>query len=366
MPLLARTVNTPLAIEVRRGAVAELGAILADRRISGGGDVAVVVGPGQGGVVADLVRPQLGSADLFTVAGGTLEVAQELGAKLRQRQYDAVVGIGGGKTIDVAKWVASRYALPMVSVATSLGNDGVASPVASLDHDGGRGSYGVHIPIAVVVDLDFVAAAPPSITRAGVGDLLSNLNAVADWRLAQRHRGEPVDGLAVTMARAGAEAVLHHPGGLTDDAFLTLLAESLISSGIAMAVCGSSRPCSGGCHEISHALDRLHPGTAAHGVQVALGALFCTFLRGDTAGFDELAACLVRHGLPVSPAGLGLTDEQFVAVALAAPRTRPDRYTILEHLDLDPAGMAEQVAAFGERAAAVAGPSVTAFEEVDQ
>lgn len=349
MPLLARAVYTPLAIEIRRGALADLGAILARHQISAGGEVAVVVGPGQGEAVTDLVRPQLAAADVFTVAGGTLQAAQELGEKLRQRPYDAVVGIGGGKTIDVTKWAAARYALPMVTVATSLVHDGLASPVASLAHDGGLGSYGVHIPIAVVVDLDFAAAAPPELTRAGIGDLLSNLNAVADWRLAHECLGEPMDGLAVTLAQVGAEAVLHHPGRLTDEGFLTLLAEGLINSGLAAAVCGSSRPCSGGCHEISHAIDLLYPGTAAHGEQVGLGALFCTYLRGDEQRLRQLVGCLRRHGLPVTPAELGLSDQQFIAAVGFAPRTRPGRYTILEHLNLDEAAIAHHVAAYQER-----------------
>lgn len=336
MPLLARTVNTPLAIDVRRGAVADLGALLADRRISGGGEVAVVVGPGQGERIAELIRPGLGRADLFTVTGGTLDSAHELGEKLRRRSYDAVVGIGGGKTIDTAKYAASRYAIPMVSVATSLANDGIASPVASLDHDGGRGSYGVHIPIAIVVDLDFVENGPERQTQAGIGDALSNLNAVADWELGHQVRGEPIDGLAVTFARTGAEALLNHPGRMSDDAFLTTLAEALILGGIAMAVCGSSRPASGGCHEISHALDLLHPGAGSHGEQVGLGALFCTYLREDRNQFDRLAAALRRHGLATHPRELGLSDDDFVASVAHAPRTRPDRYTILEHLDLAP------------------------------
>jgi glycerol-1-phosphate dehydrogenase [NAD(P)+] len=148
MPLLARTINTPLAIEIRRGAIAELGAILVDRRISTGGEVAIVVGPGQGAQIAGLVRPQLTAADVFVVSGGTLDAAQELGTKLQQRSYDAVVGIGGGRTLDTAKWAAARFGLPMVSVATSLAHDGLASPVASLEHDGGRGSYGVQLPIS--------------------------------------------------------------------------------------------------------------------------------------------------------------------------------------------------------------------------
>ncbi len=34
MPLLARLLPAPLAVDVRRGAIAELGALLADRRIA--------------------------------------------------------------------------------------------------------------------------------------------------------------------------------------------------------------------------------------------------------------------------------------------------------------------------------------------
>lgn len=347
MPLLARTVNTPLAIEVRRGAIAELRGILADRRISAGGDVAVVVGPGQGDTVAALVRDQLDAADVFPIVGGTLAAAQELADKLRARSYDAVVGIGGGKTIDTAKWAAARYGVPMVSVATSLAHDGLASPVSSLDHGGGRGSYGVQIPLAVVVDLDFVSRAPDGQIRGGIGDAISNLSACADWELAHRVRGEPVDGLAVTLARTGAEALVHHPGTLVDDDFLTTLAQALILGGIAMSVCGSSRPCSGGCHEISHALDALHPGLASHGEQVGLGALFCTWLRGETDRFAAMAACLRRHGLPTRPADLGLTEAQFAEAVAYAPGTRPDRFTVLEHLDLPVGELRARVADYG-------------------
>jgi glycerol-1-phosphate dehydrogenase [NAD(P)+] len=336
MPLLARTVNTPLTIDVRRGAIADLGPLLADQRISAGGDVAVVVGPGQGERIADLIQPSLDRADVFTVAGGSVDAALDLGAKLRARSYDAVVGIGGGKTIDTAKYAATRYGIPMVSVATSLANDGIASPVASLDHDGGKGSYGVHIPIAAVVDLDFVESGPDRHNRAGIGELLSNISALADWELSRKVRGEIVDGLAATLSRVGAEAIINHPGDMSDDAFVTILAESLISSGLAMAISGTSRPCSGGCHEILHAIDHLYPGTASHGELVGLGGLFCTFLRGDLDRFRQMAACLHRHGLPLSPADAGLADEQFVEAVVHAPRTRPGRYTIIEHLAMAP------------------------------
>lgn len=328
--------------------MADLAGILVDGRISAGGDVAVVVGPGQGEQIADLIRPSLRSADVFTVAGGTLDAADDLGAKLRARSYDAVVGIGGGKTIDVAKYAATRRGLPMVSVATSLANDGIASPVASLISDGIKGSYGVHIPIAVIVDLALVKAGPERHNRAGIGDVVSNISALADWELARQVRAEPVDGLAASLARMGAEAVLAHPGDMTDDAFVTVLAEALISSGLAMAVCGTSRPASGGCHEIMHAIDSLFPGTGSHGELAGLGALFCTFLRGDERRLDEMSACLARHGLPRLPADVGLTGDQFVEAVQLAPATRPDRYTILEHLDLGPAEIRDRLANYSD------------------
>ncbi|HEX8345879.1 MAG TPA: iron-containing alcohol dehydrogenase family protein [Actinoplanes sp.] len=346
MPLLARTVMTPLHIEVRRGAIAQLGAILSDGRISAGGDVAVVVGPGQGEKIAELIRPSLGSADVYTTHGGTLDAANELAGKLRARSYDAVVGIGGGKTVDTAKYAATRYGMPMVSVATSLANDGIASPVASLTNDGIKGSYGVHIPIAVLVDLDFVENGPGRVNRAGVGDVISNISALADWELAWQTRGEPVDGLAASLSRMGAEAVLTHPGDMHDDGFVTVLAEALISSGLAMAVCGSSRPCSGGCHEIMHAVDSLFPGTASHGELAGMGGLYCTFLRGDERRFKQMAQCLAQHRLPRTLDDLGLSMQQFVDVISFAPRTRPDRYTILEHLAMTPDEIRERTAAY--------------------
>src|SRR3954463_16041895 len=219
MPLLARSVQTPLHIEVRRGAVTNLGRILADGRISSGGDVAVVVGPGQGERIAELIRPSLHSADVYTTSGGTLDAALELSAKLRSRPYDAVVGIGGGTTVDTAKDAANRGGLPMISVATSLANDGIASPVASLVNDGIKGSYGVHIPFGVIVDLDFVETGPDRVNRGGIGDVISNISALPDGELPREVGGEPVDGLAASLARMGAEAILTMPGDMSDDAF---------------------------------------------------------------------------------------------------------------------------------------------------
>jgi glycerol-1-phosphate dehydrogenase [NAD(P)+] len=334
MPLLTRVLGAPLAVDIRRGAVGDLAPLLADGRISAHGDVAIALGPGLGEEIVGQLPPVLtGHADVFRVSGGGVDSARALVEQLGRRSYDAVVGIGGGRTLDVAKYAATMVGLPMVAVATNLAHDGLASPVASLEHCGRKGSYGVQIPIAVVVDLDYVLRSPPAQRRGGIGDAVSNLSAVADWELARQERGERVDGLAVSLARTSGEAVLGSAGDIDSGHFLTTLAEALVLSGLAMAVAGSSRPCSGGCHEISHAMDLLFPGTGSHGEQVAVGTLFTFFLREDPVVAD-IDACLRRHGLPRVPADLGLSDGQFAEAVAHAPATRPDRYTILEHLDL--------------------------------
>ena len=239
---LSRILTAPLVVDVRRGAVAGLGALLADQRIATEGRVAVAVGPSQGdSVLADLAPENLGAAEVFRVEDSTVDAAVHLGKQLRADSYEAVAGIGGGKTIDVTKFAAHMAGIPMVAVATNLSHDGIASPVSSLEHESGKSSYGVVPPVAVLVDLDRVRSAPPRLVRAGIGDVVNNLSAIADWELAAADRGEPVDGLAVTMARTAAQAVLHQPGTIGDDEFLTVLAESLVLSGMAMTVAGSSR-----------------------------------------------------------------------------------------------------------------------------
>jgi glycerol-1-phosphate dehydrogenase [NAD(P)+] len=137
--------------------------------------------------------------------------------------------------------------------------------------------------------------------------------------------------------------VLHQRDPALSDRFLTILAEALILSGMAMAVAGSSRPASGGDHEIMHAINDLFPGTASHGELAGLGALFCGYLRKDDEQFAAISACLRQHGLPRHPKQIGLSAGQFTSAVLHAPATRPGRYTILERLAMTPAQAAGAV-----------------------
>ncbi|MFF2025356.1 iron-containing alcohol dehydrogenase family protein [Streptomyces sp. NPDC058171] len=336
MPVLTRLIPSPLVVDIRAGALDDLVGVLADQRISTSGKLAVAISGGSGARLRERLEPALPGAEWFPVDGGTLDDAVKLADAMKKGRYDAVVGLGGGKIIDCAKFAAARVGLPLVAVATNLAHDGLCSPVATLDNDAGRGSYGVPNPIAVVIDLDVVREAPVRFVRSGIGDAVSNISCVADWELAHRETGESIDGLAAAIARQAGEAVLRHPGGVGDDGFLQVLAEGLVLTGISMSVAGDSRPASGACHEINHAFDLLFPKRAAsHGEQVGLGAAFAMHLRGAQEESGHMAEVLRRHGLPVVPGDIGFSVDEFVQAVAFAPQTRPGRYTILEHLDLN-------------------------------
>src|SRR5260370_40840098 len=116
MPLLARILTAPLVVDVRRGAVADLGALLADRRIATEGRVAIAVGPRQGdSVVADL---DLGGAEVFRVEDATVDAAVSLGKRLRADSYEAGAGIGGGQTSALTKFPAPMAGTPTAAGAT--------------------------------------------------------------------------------------------------------------------------------------------------------------------------------------------------------------------------------------------------------
>ncbi|HZX38480.1 MAG TPA: iron-containing alcohol dehydrogenase family protein [Streptomyces sp.] len=335
MPVLTRLIPSPVVVDISAGALDDLAGLLADQRISGSGKLAIAISGGSGQALRERLAPVLPGAAWYEIADGNIDSAVKLADRIKGKRYDAVVGLGGGKIIDVAKYAAARVGLPMVSVATNLSHDGLCSPVATLDNDNGRGSYGVPGPIAIVIDLDVIRDAPVRFVRSGIGEAISNLSSIADWELSHQVNQEPVDGLAAAMARTAGEAVLRHPGGVGDDEFLTVLAESLVLSGIAISISGDTRPSSGACHEISHAFDLLYPKRAAsHGEQVGIGAAFAMHLRGAHEQSGLFAEVLRRHGLPVLPEEIGFSTDEFVKAVEYAPQTRPGRFTILEHLDL--------------------------------
>lgn len=265
--------------------------------------------------------------------------AAQVGSKAHRAGVDGVVAIGGGRSLDLAKLIAARAGVPVITVPTQLSHDGICSPVAVVPDSSGRAqSVGAVTPLAVLLPLQLLAEAPSAAARAGLGDLVANPLALRDWKLASERGLEKIDPQAWELSIRSHELVTPYleneePSG---PAFTRALADALIASGLSMICSGTSRPASGGEHEISHAIDILFGGPAMHGAQVAFGSIISTALYGDDVeGFRRM---LRRLSLPDHPRDLGLSEDDLVRVILEAPDTRPGRFTILEHADLDEEG----------------------------
>jgi len=261
----------------------------------------------------------------------SLEATARLIAALPSR-CQAVMAIGGGRAVDLAKHTASIAALPFVAVPTSLSHDGFASPLASLSTPNGRRTLPCRPPAAVIVDTAVALAAPPLLWLAGLGDVAAKVTAVADWKLAFHAVGEPVNDLAALLSDATVFQLAGHP--LRDLDGMRLLATALLLNGVAMSLAGTSRPASGSEHLISHALDQIAARPRLHGLQVGVATYVVAHLQGH--GVDRVEALLDPSGFFDAIANDPLSYTEFLAAVERAPAMKHDFYSILSTRDVLP------------------------------
>ena len=270
--------------------------------------------------------------------------------------FNLVIGIGGGKVIDIAKYAAYINKIPCVSIPTTISNDGICSPIAVLKEKQNKyKSLGASIPIALLVPIHLIKQSKEESTISGIGDLLSNLSAIEDWKLAKKENNEKIDDYSVMISKNAALNIFNEIKNYallrkTKEQFikenLETIIESLALSGIAMEIAGTSRPASGAEHLISHAIDELFHGLKQHGIQVAFGMYITTFLRSELGylsknSFKEVQEVFRFLGLPTMLSAIGLTKEQLIEVLVHAPQTRSDRFTILNKVRLEKSYLSE-------------------------
>ena len=287
------------------------------------------------------------SAKEMVTTSDEVNFSDNLTTAMIESGSDIVVAMGGGKCLDMGKYAAFKANLPFVSSPTQTSHDGICSPRAVLKLNSAVYSLGARTPMAIVVDIDTIRLAPARTLRAGIGDLVSNVVAVKDWQLGRDEKEEEYDDLAALISTFAAESVYGAENPDIDDAaFLEKFVHGLIFSGMAMEIAGSSRPCSGAGHKISHALDKLGlTRDVLHGEQVALGVIVSSFLHG--MDWERMRGFLGELKLPTRCRDLDISPGDFVRALETAATMRPERYTILEKLSLDGAGYRQRLSGTG-------------------
>jgi glycerol-1-phosphate dehydrogenase [NAD(P)+] len=250
------------------------------------------------------------------------------------RRAHCIVGLGGGRSVDVGKLAAYKLELPFYSVPTSASHDGIASPFASIRDSKKHYSVKAKPPVGILADVDVIAGAPNRLFAAGCGDLVSKLTAVMDWQLGHEATGEYYGQYAASLAEMSAELVLDNPRrmGRHDRPAVRDLVEALISTGVAAGIAGSSRPCSGSEHLFSHALDVVAPGKGLHGEQCGVGTIMMAKLQG--LDWQKVRKALKAVKAPTRASEMDIADEEIVQALVKARSIRPDRYTILTKVRL--------------------------------
>ena len=276
------------------------------------------------------------SCQEVVVSDSTHEEVEKIRKIFHEGLFDLVVSVGGGKVIDVGKMVAYMENTNFISIPTVPSNDSISSPIAVITHDGHKRSLGAKMPTGVIVDLTIIKGAPIRYIKSGISDVISNLSAVSDWILAHEMGKDRYDTFAAMISESSALNLLGAADNdIKNPEFLQVLLKGLILSGIAMGVAGTSRPSSGSEHEISHAIDALYPNRALHGEQVGVASLFTMYLQKNPH-YEKVRKLFEKLDLPRKTEHINVSRKEFVESVIYAPRTRPGRYTILEHLDLKP------------------------------
>jgi glycerol-1-phosphate dehydrogenase [NAD(P)+] len=266
-----------------------------------------------------------------TVPEASLDTALALFKSLPPRS-EAILGFGGGKALDIAKYVAFLSGRPYLSVPGSLSNDGFCSPQSSLLVDGRKRSLPAAMPFGVVVDTKVCLAAPELLWLSGVGDLVAKFTAVADWKLAFHACGTQVDDFAALLSDATVHQFLGH--SKRDLNGVRLLATALMLNGIAMEIAGTSRPASGSEHLIFHALDVLSPRPHLHGLQVGVASYLISLLQGQNS--EYIRELFEQTGFWSAIRKDPFSRKLWMQAARMAPQIKDDFHTVLSSRDCLP------------------------------
>jgi len=327
----SKSMELPRRVVIGHGVIEEVGSVAKELKL---GESAVIVVDEitkkiAGDKVKDILKKEGISTDFFVIPDATLEVVNELERVIKDGKIEFTLGVGGGRSIDVAKCSSYSCHIPFLSVPTAASHDGLVSSQASIIGRSGKTSVRTHSPIGIIMDTQIISSAPYRLLAAGCGDIISNSTAVKDWALARNLRSEEYSNYAATLSELIAQLLIENASsikpGLEDSAWQ--VSKALVSSGVAMSIAGSSRPASGSEHLFSHALDRIAEKSALHGEQCGVGTIMMMHLHeGD---WQKIRDCLLTIGAPTTARALGVKDEEIIEALVHAHEMRNDRYTIL-------------------------------------
>ncbi len=319
----------PAFLKVENGALDRIGTYLKDSDIQ---KVVIFFGNGLIDMFGSTVMESLLHADIEVLEyqeldSVCLEDITALAFSLPSKTQ-AVIGLGGGKVIDAAKYSGFLRKLPFISVPTSASSDGFSSASASILIDGRRNSVPARMPYGIIVDTAVIKSAPKHFLYSGIGDMVSKITALYDWQYEEDNGYAEVNDFAMMIAKKAVNSFVRTPfSDIRDDLFLKELLDSLAMSGVANEITGNSAPTSGSEHLISHALDKILEVPQLHGIQVGIATYLMSVVQNHR--FKRVHTIFTDTGFFDYVETLALDVKDYENAIDLAPSIKPFRHTYI-------------------------------------
>ena len=288
------------------------------------------------------IQKDFNGAQIYAIGNADFDEAVSIAKRVCIEDIKVIIGFGGGRVLDTAKYAAFISKALYICLPTTLSNDSLASPFAVLGTEGSsRKTLPCKIPAAIIVDTDMIVNAPVGQTLSGIGDTLAKYTALYDWQISAERTKTHIDDFAYGIAQMSFDSVFHcDDKDIKSKTFIKILSRSLVMGGLAMEIAGSSRPSSGSEHLFCHALEEYYPEIRiSHGIGVALGSIGACIMQGK--GERRLMEVMKTYNIDTDPMAYGMTKDIFVDAWQKAEGTRPGRITILNETDLNRAWLEE-------------------------
>ena len=237
--------------------------------------------------------------------------------RAKDRTFDSLIAVGGGKCLDAGKCVAARLEIPVVICPTIASTDAPCSALSVIYTDEGIAHGGESFPDSpafVLVDSQLIAAAPVRYLVAGMGDALATRY---EARTCYRNpAGRAVIGGRPTIAAQaiaelcaqtvfddGVVAAEANYRGEVDPALERVIEANTLLSGIGFESGGVTA-----AHAVAMGFTRLPVAREnyLHGEMVAMGLLTQLAMEQTLDECDQVARFCAEVGLPTHLAQLSM------------------------------------------------------------
>ena len=254
------------------------------------------------------------------------EAARQYADTLRRESADAVVGIGGGRIMDLAKLTGEFSGCPVINVPTICATCAAYTPLSVLYTPEGRalGSWFFENEVAcLIVDTRIMARQPARYAFAGIADSMAKVIEIdhnirytsggADMVFARYNAEYLYRRLSAAAPRMPGELSRGVPSpGIDELVYLTIAATGMVSG------CARGQGQSALAHGLYEAARTLFAREAAgylHGEIVGVGLrLQLAYDDSDPSDLDRILSAL---GLPMHLRDIGIPENDAVYGAVA-------------------------------------------------